>query len=125
LAFSLAVAEDGPLPGAFDEIQTVVIIFQENRSYVHLLPDFPGATGVAETPKSAMLQRDRDGWVLTHLPISKRFGLDLLPGIRTQFGDLRGAPRVVLPLSRGAKLTMALHHAIVTAHRREFRPPVG
>src|SRR5262245_36302964 len=68
LGISLAVAEDGPLPEALDKIQTIIVIFQENRSYVHLLPDFPGATGVAEAPKSAVLQHDRDGSVLSHLP---------------------------------------------------------
>jgi acid phosphatase len=68
IGMSLAAAEEGPLPEAFDEIRTIVVIFQENRSYVHLLPDFPGAIGVADAPKSAVLQRDRDGSVLPHLP---------------------------------------------------------
>ena len=68
IGISLAAAEEGPLPDAFDEIRTIVVIFQENRSYVHLLPDFPGATGVADAPKSAVLQRDRDGSVLPQLP---------------------------------------------------------
>ena len=68
LGISLPAAEEGPLPDAFDGIQTIVVIFQENRSYVHLLPNFPGASGVTEAPKSAVLQRDRDGSVLPHLP---------------------------------------------------------
>jgi phospholipase C len=68
IGISLAVAEDGPLPEAFDEIQTIVVIFQENRSYVHLLPDFPGASGIADAPETALLQRDRDGSVLPYLP---------------------------------------------------------
>ena len=68
LGISLTAAEDSPLPDAFDEIRTIVVIFQENRSYVHLLPDFPGASGVADAPKSAVLQRDRDDSMLPHLP---------------------------------------------------------
>lgn len=67
-SISLAVAEDGPLPEAFDEIKTIVVIFQENRSFVHLLPEFPGASGIADAPVTASTQRDRDGSVLPHLP---------------------------------------------------------
>lgn len=68
LGISLAVAEEGPLPEAFGKIETIVVIFQENRSHVHLLPNFPGASGIADAPQTAVQQRDRDGSVLPHLP---------------------------------------------------------
>ena len=68
LGMSLASAEEDPLPPGFDQIETIVVLFQENRSYVHLLPEFPGASGLANAPQSAVLQRDRDGSVLPHLP---------------------------------------------------------
>ncbi|MCP4382782.1 MAG: acid phosphatase, partial [Hyphomicrobiales bacterium] len=63
-----AAADDRPLPDAFDAIETIVVIYLENRSFVHLLPDFPGAAAVAEAPRSAVVQRDRDGSELPHLP---------------------------------------------------------
>jgi len=52
-----------------DAIDTVVIIYAENRSFNNLFGDFPGV----EQPLSAVrperyIQRDRDGRVLEHLP---------------------------------------------------------
>ena len=40
-----ATAEDGPLPSGSDAIETIVV-YSENRGFVHLLPDFPGAFGI-------------------------------------------------------------------------------
>jgi phospholipase C len=108
------------LPEGFEKIKTIVVIYAENRSFTHLLPDFPGTLNVEDAPKASILQKDRDGdrWGPgTRVPtviaspyakkgfvdhsiydttsilafISKRFGLELLPGIRTQCGDLRNA----------------------------------
>jgi acid phosphatase len=56
------------LPPAFDAIETIVVIYAENRSFVNILPRFPGATGIVDAPESAIKQRDRDGSVLPHLP---------------------------------------------------------
>ncbi|AZE52862.1 Acid phosphatase [Pseudomonas synxantha] len=52
-----------------DQVQTVVVIYAENRSFNNLFADFPGL----EKPLSALSatdcqQRDRDGSVLTTLP---------------------------------------------------------
>src|SRR3546814_16347882 len=52
-----------------DAIDTVVIIYAENRSFNNLFGDFPGV----EQPLSAVrperyIQRDRDGRVLKQLP---------------------------------------------------------
>jgi acid phosphatase len=63
-----ALAEDGPLPKQFEAIETIVVVFLENRSFVNLLPRFPGALGIAQSPPESLLQRDRDGSVLAHLP---------------------------------------------------------
>lgn len=68
LGAASATAEDGPLPEGFDAIETIVVIYSENRSFVHLLPDFPGAFGVDQAPDSAVIQKDRDGSVLAVLP---------------------------------------------------------
>jgi acid phosphatase len=56
------------LPKEFEAIETIVIVFLENRSFVNLLPSFPGALGIAQAAPDSRLQRDRDGSVLPHLP---------------------------------------------------------
>lgn len=61
-------AEEGPLPDGFDAIETIVVIYLENRGFVHLLPDFPNASGIAEAAEGTVVQRDRDGSVLAELP---------------------------------------------------------
>ena len=68
LGLSVARADDAPLPAAFDKIKTIVIVYAENRSFVHLLPDYPGAFGIADAAKDSIVQRDRDGSVLPSLP---------------------------------------------------------
>jgi phospholipase C len=49
-------------------IQTIVVIYAENRSFDMLYGRFPGADGLARLPRSRMVQRDRDGSVLRQLP---------------------------------------------------------
>ncbi len=50
------------------DIQTIVVIYSENRSFDTLYGSFPGANGLANvTPESAR-QVDRDGTVLAELP---------------------------------------------------------
>ena len=54
-------------PG-IDQIQNVVVIFAENRSFDNLYGHFPGANGIDQASKESLQQRDRDGSVLTELP---------------------------------------------------------
>lgn len=50
-------------------IDTVVVIYAENRSFNNLFAEFPGLQHpLATVPHSATLQRDRDGRVLERLP---------------------------------------------------------
>jgi phospholipase C len=65
---SSAPADEGPLPKEFEAIETIVVVFLENRSFVNLLPSFPGALGIAQVAPEALLQRDRDGSILPYLP---------------------------------------------------------
>ena len=44
-----------------DQIQNVVVIFAENRSFDNLYGCFPGANGVANASAASMTQVDRDG----------------------------------------------------------------
>ena len=50
-------------------IETVVVIYAENRSFNNLFGDFPGLEQpLAAVPRERLLQRDRDGRVLDRLP---------------------------------------------------------
>jgi acid phosphatase len=52
-----------------EKIKTVVVIFAENRSFNNLFHNFPGlAHPLSALPREKMVQRDRDGSLLPHLP---------------------------------------------------------
>src|SRR5437016_4936616 len=54
-------------PG-LDQIETVVVIYAENRGFDHLYGFFPGANGLRRVNTRTAVQRDRDGTVLKELP---------------------------------------------------------
>jgi phospholipase C len=49
-------------------IDTVVVIYAENRSFDNLYGSFPGANGVSKAPSWTRIQRDRDGKAFRELP---------------------------------------------------------
>jgi acid phosphatase len=51
-----------------DQIDTIVVIYAENRSFDNLYGDFPGANGLKQAKPVSMIQRDRDGRKLHELP---------------------------------------------------------
>jgi phospholipase C len=55
-------------PSAIHNIETVVVIYAENRSFDNLYGLFPGADGLQNVRPELALQRDRDGSVLKELP---------------------------------------------------------
>jgi acid phosphatase len=62
-------AQVAPAPTGLDRIETVVILYGENRSFDNLYGLFPGANGIAQaTADNGLVQRDRDGSVLPSLP---------------------------------------------------------
>lgn len=72
---SLLLAPNAPVHAAKAEhqpdlsaIQTVVVIFAENRSFDNLYRGFPGAETSANLPPDNFQQKDRDGSVLKELP---------------------------------------------------------
>ncbi|MGI9400543.1 MAG: acid phosphatase [Rhizobiaceae bacterium] len=67
LGFSVS-AQDDPLPDGFEAIETIVIVYAENRSFAHLLPEFPGAFDIASAPSFSVVQKDRNGEILPALP---------------------------------------------------------
>src|SRR5947208_17159242 len=50
------------------KIETIVVIYAENRSFDHLYGLFPGANGIAEATDEQKTQLDHDGTPLPHLP---------------------------------------------------------
>jgi phospholipase C len=52
----------------YDDIQTVVVIYAENRSFDNLYGTFPGANGLAQASAVSATQLDRDGKPLRGLP---------------------------------------------------------
>ena len=72
-ALALALVAQGraaiaaPPPG-IDRIDTIVVIYAENRSFDNLYGHFPGANGLQHVTSARSLQRDRDGSVLKELP---------------------------------------------------------
>src|SRR5215831_19110927 len=51
-----------------DQIENVVVIYAENRSFDNLYGFFPGANGLQHLTGKIAPQRDRDGLVLKELP---------------------------------------------------------
>ena len=51
-----------------DKIDTIVVIYAENRSFDNLYGSFPGANGLSDVTPGAIRQLDRDGTVLKELP---------------------------------------------------------
>jgi phospholipase C len=50
-------------------IETIVVIYAENRSFDHLYGLFPGANGIANATPEQKTQRDHDGSVLPYLQV--------------------------------------------------------
>lgn len=55
-------------PAGYDKIDTVVVIYAENRSFDNLYGGFPGANGLSNAPADQVRQLDRDGKPLAELP---------------------------------------------------------
>ena len=64
-----AASAAGPQdPGALGNIETIVVIYAENRSFDNLYGVFPGANGLSGVTPARYTQIDRDGIVLKELP---------------------------------------------------------
>jgi len=72
LAIGLTAVLSGPVRAAdnpnLDLIQTVVVIYAENRSFDNLYGHFPGANGLQQLGADAARQLDRDGTPFAELP---------------------------------------------------------
>ena len=55
-------------PPGLENLQTIVVIYAENRSFDHLYGLFPGAEGLANATIEQKTQLDHDGRPLPQLP---------------------------------------------------------
>jgi len=65
IGLGLAYAADDP---SLNKIETVVVIYAENRSFDNLYGHFPGANGLQHVSAEMARQLDRDGAPLKELP---------------------------------------------------------
>ncbi len=63
-----AVAGEAPAAD-LSRIETIVVIYAENRSFDHLYGLFPGANGIANASREQSIQRDHDGSELPYLTV--------------------------------------------------------
>jgi acid phosphatase len=68
LAAAIAASAGQARGAGLDSIETIVVIYAENRSFNNLYGWFPGANGLSRLTLAQYLQRDRDGSVLRELP---------------------------------------------------------
>ena len=67
-AAAVNAAQAQMAPAGLDKIQTVVVIYAENRSFDNLYGVFPGANGLQNVTAANSTQLDRDGKPLKELP---------------------------------------------------------
>lgn len=104
-----ALPPPGADPARLSKIETIVVIYGENRSFDNLYGLFPGANGIANALKDPKryLQRDRDGSVLKTLPpVWKRTpSPEATPEVDTAFpADLPNRPFRIDLLGEGHSL---------------------
>lgn len=92
----LAMGQTPPAAPHYDDIQTVVVIYAENRSFDNLYGSFPGANGLANAPAAAVTQLDRDGKPMRGLPA-------IWGGIASKV--MQGAPVAPSALTQGQTAT--------------------
>jgi phospholipase C len=68
LAAAAAAFPSAANAAGIESIETIVVIYAENRSFDNLYGSFPGANGLPGLRPEAYTQRDRDGSVLKELP---------------------------------------------------------
>src|SRR5215469_6188483 len=109
-AFLLALMTSARMVSAADlsAIDTIVVLYPENRSFDHLYGLFPGANGIANATKEQYIQRDHDGSVLPYLRVWDSHGK-----ADPRFPELPNAPfRIDAPpvsLSAGQVLLSPIH----------------
>jgi len=106
LLFAALLAGCAGVPGNLERVDTIVVIYAENRSFDHLYGLFPGAEGIAQATAAQKTQLDHDGRPLPHLPptwdhgkASARFATEKLPNgpFRIDAPPINGRMDEILP----------------------------
>ena len=113
-------------PAGLDQIQTVVVLYGENRSFNNLYGMFPGANGIQQAMQNYQPQRDRDGLALFLVDAAAdgvaRRGYPTVDGLRAAgLGDVRqigsgsiGATNVLRTGNKGLAAATLLLDALNT-----------
>ena len=105
LALLLSACASAPKQG-LEKLDTIVVIYAENRSFDHLYGLFPGAEGIAQASAAQKTQLDHDGKPMAHLPPTwnhgkpdARFATEKLPNgpFRIDAPPINGRLDEVLP----------------------------
>src|SRR6266571_364029 len=96
------------------QIEHIVVIYGENRSFDHLYGLFPGADGVQHVQPAQYLQTDHDGQPFATLPPVWREGKTTLPSVDPQF-----AGKPPLP-NRPFRLDAAPYHLPLAVATRDL-----
>ncbi|MBS0240922.1 MAG: acid phosphatase, partial [Proteobacteria bacterium] len=105
LATAAGVAVAGLVSGRADaaglgDIETIVVIYAENRGFDHLYGMFPGANGIANADRRLYLQRDHDGKPLKSLRVwDSHGGADIRFPVLPNKPFRIDAPPVSMPMS--------------------------
>ena len=106
IAVCTAGCASSPVGSGLEKIDTIVVIYAENRSFDHLYGLFPGAEGIASATAEQKTQLGQDGRALPHLPPtwdhgkpSARFATEKLPNgpFRIDAPPINGRLDEVLP----------------------------
>jgi acid phosphatase len=66
---AIVTAAHSAVAADLSRVETIVVIYAENRSFDHLYGLFPGANGIVNATKEQATQRDHDGSVLPYLRV--------------------------------------------------------
>jgi acid phosphatase len=69
LCLILLSAQQSATAADLTRIETIVVLYPENRSFDHLYGLFPGANGIGNTNREQTAQRDHDGQILPYLRV--------------------------------------------------------
>src|SRR5204863_7070610 len=84
---AILTAAHSAVAADLSRIETIVVIYAENRSFDHLYGLFPGANGIVNATKEQATQRDHDGSVLPYLRVWDSHGK-----LDPRFAELPNAP---------------------------------
>ena len=107
-------------------IDTIVVIYAENRSFDNLYGNFPGANGVQNLKPEQFLQRDRDGSILKSLPPVPGEGLTVASDPRQITSEMtRGHPNRAYALDDtdgyGVTLDYKLHDLVHAFYNEQMQ----